>query len=450
MAGANGPHVDEAQPLLDSDIDHRRPRDLTNTRAWFERPFTTQNAANFVFLNGGMNVFLVFVPLGLIAGPLKWNPILVSIFNFLAIIPLSAVVSESSDKLADDFGDLFGALINATFGNAVEMIVGILAVMHRDPKFAQSMMLGSILSDILFVLGCCFFSAAWQRPILKLNTAVTDTLSSLMLITAVALILPTALYSTFADSAKPPDLDGQILAFSRGTALVLLVLYLVYLYFELVSHKHLFDPPQFNGRASMDYTTITGVPTEQEIRRLMRQDTERDMEQVMEPEEQDDEESTSPSTMGNLITTAILICSGGAIMACAHLLLNSVNDTSDATGISRTFIATILLPIASNAPECATVLKSYNTGRVDFAVGVIVGSILQIALFVTPVLVALGWIINRAMDLYFETFQTITLFFSILLVNHLLQDKKYTYMHGTVLVGLYLVIAVAFFLRDDI
>ncbi|RDL35883.1 uncharacterized protein BP5553_06495 [Venustampulla echinocandica] len=455
MTDANGPHVDETQALLedhvDGDIDSGHPHDSTESGPWHQRSFSFQNAAKVAVLQlFGIYVLLVFVPLGLVAGPCKWNSILVSIFNFLAIIPLSAVVSDSSDKLADEFGDLFGALINATLGNAAELIVGVLAVIHNDPKFAQSMMLGSILSDILFVLGCCFFSAAWRRPILKLNTAVTDTLSSLMLITAVALILPTALYSTF-ESAKPAGLDDQILAFSRGTAMVLLVLYFAYLYFELVSHKHLFDPQQPNGRASADYTNIIGVPTEPEIRRLMRQDTERDMEHEIELSDQVHEEPISASTPGSVFTAAAtLVCSGGAIMACAHLLLDSVNDTSKATGISRTFIATILLPIASNAPECATVVTTSSSGRIDFAVGVIVGSILQIALFVTPILVALGWVIHQDMNLYFETFQTVTLFFSVLLVNHLLQDKKYTYMHGAVLVGLYAAIALSFFLRDDI
>jgi Ca2+/H+ antiporter len=103
-------------------------------------------------------------------------------------------------------------------------------------------MLGSILSDILFVLGGCLFSSAWRDPILKLNTAVSGALSSLMIITAVALILPTALYSTVeATSSEPQHLEPQILAFSRGTAFVLLVLYTAYLHFEF-TRKDLFDP----------------------------------------------------------------------------------------------------------------------------------------------------------------------------------------------------------------
>jgi Ca2+:H+ antiporter len=121
-------------------------------------------------------------------------------------------------------------------------------------------------------------------------------------------------------------------------------------------------------------------------------------------------------------------------MSCSHFLLDSINETSKTTHITRTYIATILIPVASNAPECATVVGTTHT--VEFAVGVIVGSILQIALFVIPVLVMLGWILGKAMTLNFETFQTVILFLAILLVNHLLQNGKYTYIHGLMLVGL--------------
>jgi Ca2+:H+ antiporter len=123
-------------------------------------------------------------------------------------------------------------------------------------------------------------------------------------------------------------------------------------------------------------------------------------------------------------------------MLCTHFLLDSIDATSAATNITRTFIATILMPIASNAPECATVVVTSKNGRINYAVSVIVGSILQIALFVTPVLVILGWAVHQPMTLNFDTFQTIILFLAILLVSHLLQDGKYTYIHGLLLVAL--------------
>jgi Ca2+:H+ antiporter len=277
-------------------------------------------------------------------------------------------------------------------------------------------MLGSILSDILLVLGGCLFSSAWRDPILKLNTSVSGALSSLMIITAVALILPTALYSTVeATHSEPQHLKPQILAFSRGTAFVLLVLYTAYLHFQF-TRKDLFDPQPLGTVRRHDSSTSRTSTTHPH------------------DNEEGDEREEDPA---NLITTfAILLISAAGIMFCSHFLLDTINSTSEATHISRTFIATILIPIASNAPECATVIGSSRNGRIDFAVAVIVSSILQIALFVVPVLVLLGWAIGREMTLNFETFQTVILFLAIILVNHLLKNGKYTYMHGLTLIAL--------------
>ncbi|KAF8860899.1 calcium/proton exchanger [Acephala macrosclerotiorum] len=480
MMNANGSRPadeDETVPLLapDDSEPSRPPNNSSMRPVWFQGLLCVYHAARRTarqLIN--INVLWVFAPLGLTSGALHWNSISTSIFNFLAIIPLSAAVSNASDKLSDAFGDLLGALINATFGNAVELIVGILAVVHGDTALAQSIMLGSILSDILFVLGSCFFSAAWRAPILELNKTVSGSLSSLMIITAVALVLPTALYSTF-ESSKPDDIDKQILGFSRGTAVVLLVLYIAYLYFELVSHKELFEGGPDESAAHNDGDD-SGVPTTPITRRGTWLDTRRDRERggsdsgvstpvtrrgtgldTRQDREQDTQQDTeqdaqqdTPSINSLLTTSAALICSAAGIMFCSHFLLDSINATSEATHISRTFIATILIPIASNAPECATVVGTAQSGRIDFAVGVIVGSILQIALFVIPALVILGWVVHQPMTLNFETFQTIILFLAILLVNHLLQNGRYTYMHGLLLVALYAIIAIAFFLRDDI
>jgi Ca2+:H+ antiporter len=259
-----------------------------------------------------------------------------------------------------------------------------------------------------------------------------------MIITAVALVIPTALYSTF-ETSKPDDIDKQILGFSRGTAVVLLVLYIAYLYFEFVSHKELFEGKP-DESAAHNGGGDSNVPTTPVTRRGTwldtRQDREQDTQQDTQQDTEQDTEQDAPSINSLFTTFAALICSAAGIMLCSHFLLDSINATSEATHISRTFIATILIPIASNAPECATVVGTSQSGRIDFAVRVIVGSILQIALFVIPALVILGWVVHQPMTLNFETFQTIILFLAILLVNHLLQNGKYTYMHGLLLAAL--------------
>jgi Ca2+:H+ antiporter len=236
----------------------------------------------------------------------------------------------------------------------------------------------------------CLFSAAYGKKIPEFNHATADALSSLMIITAAALILPTALYSTVTEY---PHLDVKVLAFSRGSAVVLIVLYIMFLYFQLGSHSHLFDDDQGDRSVA------------QEQPNLRR-------------------------------SAAILITATIGTMVCTDLFIDSVDKTAEVTKTTQMFIGAIIIPIASNAPECATIVVASQHGRINSAVAVIVGSIIQIALFVTPFLVILGWIIQKEMTLKFERFQTAILFLAVLVVNRLLQDGKYTYIQGAMLVAL--------------
>ncbi|PYI03944.1 vacuolar calcium ion transporter [Aspergillus sclerotiicarbonarius CBS 121057] len=358
-----------------------------------------------VIPTSGASPLLCFLPLGLMADAFHWNPVLISIYNFVAIIPLSAVVSDSSDMLSDYLGELMGGLINATFGNCVELSTGILALTRGEVYFAQSVMIGSILSDLLLILGCCLIAASYNNFIMKFNKSVTGALASLMVVTSVGLILPSVLYSTF-----PFDLGQQIIAFSRGTSAVLLLLYGGYLYFQLGTHSHLFQQQGDNQDSGSD--------------------------SPREPQH----------SLNRLIITLALASLG--IVVCAKNIMDSIPATAASLNISKTFIATILIPIISNSCEGAVVIAACTGGGdVDFAISVIVSSILQIGLFAIPFLVMLGWAIAKPMTLYFETFHTVVLFFSVLLVNCILQDGKYTYIHGSMLVAMYAILTLAFYVR---
>ena len=254
------------------------------------------------------------------------------------------------------------------------------------------------------MLGGCLVSAARKKHILKFNKAVTATLSSLMVITAVALILPTVLYTSFMSLGS--GIDDKLVSFSRGTAVVLLILYSGYLYFQLKTHSHLFIESQKDDEAT---EATDGSKTAEE------------------------EKTASLSCFA---ASFLLISCGMGIMICTHYLIGSIDHTAQVTRMSKTFIAAILFPIISNSTEGAAVVAASQSGDTDFAIGVIVSSILQIALFVIPSLVILGWVIQQPMTLYFETFQIIILFFSIIVVNNLLGDGKYTYIHGVMLVAL--------------
>ena len=241
-------------------------------------------------------------------------------------------------------------------------------------------MLGSILSNILLVLGCCFFFGGLKHREQTFNSTVAGTMSSLMAVSSASLIIPATLYAAMKASKTSEDKDQNILVLSHGTAIILLVLYVLYLYFQLKSHAHLFDE-----------------------------------EQGSENEDDKDEPTLTPWAAGAAL---VVITIGVAV--CAEFLVDSIDSIVAEFKISTTFIGLILLPIVGNAAEHVTAVVVSMKNKMDLAIGVAIGSSMQIALLVTPFLVILGWIIDQPMTLQFQAFETVVFFLSVLITNYLI------------------------------
>jgi Ca2+:H+ antiporter len=239
-----------------------------------------------------------------------------------------------------------------------------------------------------------------------------------MLIAAVALILPTVLFSTVTAGAK-------ILSFSRATTAVLLVIYIVYLYFQMKTHKDVF----MEEKDDVDHDAYGHGP---EAHAGGNAGPQVQQGGDGEGEAADDEDET-PSMRKVYIATVVLVVSGVAIGKCTHNFIESLDGMTQTLGITKTFVAIILIPMASNAPEMSQVVAASRKKKINFAIGVIVGSILQIALFVLPILVVIGWLMDREMNLNFEPSQSYILLLAVMIVNQVLQDGQYTYLHGVML-----------------
>jgi Ca2+:H+ antiporter len=231
-----------------------------------------------------------------------------------------------------------------------------------------------------------------------------------MMITAVTMLLPTALYSTFPVS----QIDNSVLAFSRGTSFVLFLLYAGYLYFHMKTHKHLFLSDEEEEEEEQEPTQTNGLGGS---------------EGTKTPSEQ-------PDTSAIFAPSMRLAAAVAATIFSTELIFEGVDDIVETLGFSRMFIAVILIPIASNSTEGTTVIASARSGDTDSAIRVIVDSLLQIGLFVIPLLVMIGWCIGEPMSLYFDPFQSGIMFLAVLVVNHLLRDGQYAYIHGAMLVAL--------------
>ncbi|KAH8668097.1 Sodium/calcium exchanger protein-domain-containing protein [Tricladium varicosporioides] len=374
------------------------------------------NVTKVTLFSNYVNILLVFVPLGIVAGACGWNPTTVFILNFLAIIPLAAVLSFATEEISIKLGQTMGGLLNATFGNAVELIVSIVALRNGEIRIVQSSMLGSILSNILLVLGCCFLAGGIHNTShgtasgieQGFNQTVASTMSSLMAVASASLIIPATLYAALTKSQA--DSKDNILILSHGTSIILLILYILYLVFQLRTHARLFDAE--NEGENND--------------------------------EESEEPKMSPWAAGGVL---VLVTIGVAI--CAEYLVDSIEAVVETMHISKTFIGLILLPIVGNAAEHVTAVVVAVKDKMDLAMGVAIGSSMQIALLVTPFLVILGWIIDVPMTLHFETFETVVFFLSVLVVTYVIQDGKSNYLEGAMLLGLYLIIALAFLVYPD-
>lgn len=264
-------------------------------------------------------------------------------------------------------------------------------------------MLGSILSNILLVLGCCFIAGGIRYNEQTFNSTVASTMSSLLAVASASLIIPATLYAALAQS-KESSSEDNILVLSHGTAIILLLVYIMYLVFQLKTHAHLFDA-ESQGEDSQEEAEILG-----------------------------------PWAAGVALLLVTLM-----VAVCAEFLVDSIDSIVESAHISKTFIGLILIPIVGNAAEHVTAVVVAYKNKMDLAIGVAIGSSLQISLFVTPFLVILGWIMDKPMTLRFETFETVAFFLSALVVTLLIQDGKSNYLEGGLCIGMYLIIALAFY-----
>ncbi|KAH8699196.1 putative vacuolar calcium ion transporter [Talaromyces proteolyticus] len=393
-------------PLLNRSTPSSAPRSGRNSLLK-NATLETFRIIKVVWFQSIVNWFLFLVPVALVASTNDWDTSSVFVLNFLAILALSSVLSFATDELAKSTGQTLGALVNATFGNALEMIVGITAVRQGEIRIVQSSMVGSILSGILLILGCTFFFGCYNKEDQKFNADVIGVMISLMVVSCATLIIPSALGTM--TPWKRPELDDSILSLSRATAIVLIIFYLVYLYFQLRSHADIFD------------------------------DSNTDPDQTLDNEVQ---LSLWPSSIILLLATL-------GVTFCSDALVDSVDGIVETWHISRAFIGLIIVPIVGNAGEFTAAVSAARAGKMGLGVSLIVSATLQISLFVTPFLVICGWIIGKPMSLYFNTFETVVLSFSVIVVNCLVREGQANYLEGILLMGTYVIVGIAFYVHPQ-
>ncbi|TPX72654.1 hypothetical protein SpCBS45565_g00225 [Spizellomyces sp. 'palustris'] len=367
-------------------------------------PPSWSTSLRYIFLSNWINILLVFCPLGIISALWGWPDALTFAFNFMALLPMAKLLGLATEELALRTNQTIGGLLNATFGNAVELIVGLIALHNGLITVVQASLLGSILSNLLLVLGASFLAGGIYYKNQRFNVTAAQTSASLLCIAVLAFVVPAAFQ--FAIAGKDTA-EVLLLELSRGTALVLFIIYILFLYFQLKTHHEFF------------------------------------IEEASDNVQTEEPNVTLPAAITLLLSVTVLVS------VCGEYLVGSIETVSEQWHLSQTFVGLILLPIVGNAAEHVTAVSVAMKDKMDLVIGVAIGSSMQIALLVTPICVIFGWIWDQPLSLAFSAFETSVMFVSVFVVNSVIQDGQTNWLEGVMLLGAYIVIAWAFYVMPN-
>ncbi|EIN03755.1 calcium/proton exchanger [Punctularia strigosozonata HHB-11173 SS5] len=422
------------------------PPSSSTKRAKLPQP-STQDSLKAIAKASWLNLLLAFIPVSWALHFAKPDEsTIIFIFSFLAIIPLASLMGFATEDLSLRVGQTLAGLLNATLGNAVELIVAIIALLKCELRVVQASLVGSVLSNLLLVLGMCFFAGGMRYSEQGFSLAAAQINSSLLIISVVSVLIPGVLYfSIDALTSASPESEGKtILKISHGVAIMLLLVYCCYIVFQLRTHNQLFDDEH---PSSM----IESIRYQKDIknespRSSMHSDASPDSPLVAshvdaEAAKEHDEDDESPK-MSTWVAIGLLTVITVLVAVTAEFLVGSINGLIDGTGISKEFVGLILLPIVGNAAEHVTAVTVSVKDKLTLSISVAVGSSIQIALFVLPFIVTLGWILGKPMTLLLDPFESAVLLLSVMTVNYTIQDGKSNWLEGVVLMTLFIIIGI--------
>ena len=348
-----------------------------------------------------LNWLLLFVPLTLSLEYLApQQHLLIFLSAAVAIIPLAGWLGRATEQLAERSGDGVGGLLNATFGNATELIIAFAALRAGLHDVVKASLAGSIIGNILLVLGAAMLCGGLRFKEQHFNSNGARAEATLLTLAAIALVLP-AVYMMRAEEV--PALLGKVQHLSNAISVALLLVYGLFLYYSLVTHKALFAGNREDSREA-----VTLWPLGQAI--------------------------------------GVLALATGLIAWVSEILVGAIEPSAKAFGLSNLFIGVFVVAILGNAAEHATAITAALRNRMDLALSIAIGSSIQVALFVAPVLVLFSLFIGPSpMNLAFSAGLTLTVLLSVLITSQVAGDGRSDWLKGVQLLAVYLVFGMAFF-----
>jgi Ca2+:H+ antiporter len=338
---------------------------------------------------------LAFVPLATGAALAGVSPVILFFLSAIAVVPLAKYIGKSTEELATRTSPAIGGLLNATFGNATELIIGIFALRAGLIEVVKASIAGSIICDLLLVLGFAMFAGGWSREKQTFNKTGILAQSSSLFLATIAFIVPAIFFET-ASEIRAPAVEGLSILVS----LVLVCMYGANLFFSLYTHRHLYLEEA--GKFQPRWSTTRAVAT--------------------------------------LVVAAL------AVGWMSEILVRSIEPLVASLKWSQLFVGVIFVAIVGNAAEHLSAVLAARKNRMDLALQISIGSATQIVLVVAPVLVMLGAFLGQPMNLVFNTFELVAMVLAVLIVNFVVQDGESNWLEGLQLLAAYAIMAIAFFL----
>ncbi|KAM6550651.1 hypothetical protein CsatB_000459 [Cannabis sativa] len=363
-----------------------------------------------VILGTKLSILFPAIPLAIAAHSFGFGRPWVFALSLLGLTPLAERVSFLTEQIAYYTGPTVGGLLNATCGNATEMIIAIFALAQGKIEVVKYSLLGSILSNLLLVLGTSLLCGGIANlgTQQKYDRRQADVNSVLLLLALLCHLLP-MLFSYASTSSAAVTLEST-LQLSRASSIVMLMAYVAYLVFQLWTHRQLFEA---------------------------------------EEDEREGENSSEEEAVIGFASGFVWLAGMTLVIALlSEYVVQTIEDASDTWGLSVSFLSIILLPIVGNAAEHAGAVIFAFKNKLDITLGVALGSATQIALFVVPLCVVVSWIMGIKMDLNFNLLETSSLAIAIIVTAFTLQDGTSHYLKGLVLLLCYVVIGACFFVSE--
>lgn len=350
-------------------------------------------------------VLLLFIPVSLAAHFLEWGELIVFITAGLAILPLAAWMGTATEEIAVVVGPSLGGLLNATFGNATELIIALVALNAGLIDVVKASITGSIISNLLLVMGFSMLLGGLRYKEQTFQPIVARVNADSMNLAVIAILMPTAMNYT-SQGINEETLQN----FSIAVAVVLILVYALTLLFSMKTHSYLYD---------------VGVA------------------------ETEAEETPHAKPNIKLWVGVLLVCTLLVAIE-SEMLVDSLEVATSQLGLTALFTGVILVPIVGNAAEHATAVSVAMKNKMDLSLSVAVGSSMQIALFVAPVLVIAGRVLGKPMDLDFQPFELVAVVASVLIANSISSDGRSNWLEGTLLLAAYTVLGFAFYFHPVI